>query len=49
MCSENYGLARFNVGWTDKYGNLWLFGGAGYDSVSGGSFAYLNNLWEYKP
>jgi N-acetylneuraminic acid mutarotase len=33
------------VSWTDKAGNLWLFGGAGYDSV--GSRGYLNDLWEY--
>ncbi|MDR3481720.1 MAG: kelch repeat-containing protein [Burkholderiaceae bacterium] len=33
-------------GWTDKSGNLWLFGGSGFDSAgSGGS---LNDLWMYK-
>jgi len=31
--------------WADKNGNLWLFGGAGYDSV--GAFNYLNDLWMY--
>ena len=36
-------------GWsvTDFYGNLWLFGGLGYDSV--GNQGDLNDLWEYKP
>lgn len=33
------------VSWTDKQGNLWLFGGTGYDSVS--SFGALNDLWQY--
>jgi hypothetical protein len=37
------------VGWTDKSGNLWLFGGAvifcpGYPSTT-----KLNDLWEYQP
>jgi hypothetical protein len=37
------------AGWsvTDFYGNLWLFGGLGYDSV--GNQGDLNDLWEYKP
>jgi len=30
------------VGWTDNSGNLWLFGGSGYDG-----FCLLNNLWEF--
>ncbi|MGA8528506.1 MAG: kelch repeat-containing protein, partial [Acidobacteriaceae bacterium] len=34
------------VSWTDKNGNLWLFGGSGYDS--NGTFALLNDLWEYQ-
>jgi len=34
------------VGWTDASGNLWLFGGAGFDS---GSPGYLNDLWQYGP
>jgi N-acetylneuraminic acid mutarotase len=33
------------AGWTDKSGNLWLFGGEGLDSYS--SQVLLNNLWEY--
>ena len=34
------------VGWTDKSGNLWLFGGVGYDSA--GNFGYFNDLWEFE-
>lgn len=38
--------ARYNsVGWVDKNGNFWLFGGYGYDST--GAVDYLNDLWEY--
>jgi N-acetylneuraminic acid mutarotase len=36
------------VGWTDSNGNLWLFGGNGYDA-SGGCCEYLNDLWKYTP
>ena len=35
------------VSWTDAAGNLWLFGGAGYDSTGVG-FG-LNDLWKYTP
>jgi N-acetylneuraminic acid mutarotase len=31
--------------WIDRSGNLWLFGGFGYDST--GSLGNLNDLWEY--
>lgn len=31
--------------WTDTAGNLWLFGGLGYDSAGNGG--YLNDLWKY--
>jgi hypothetical protein len=33
------------MGWTDTAGNLWLFGGYGYDSV--GIAGELNDLWEF--
>ena len=40
--------ARYSASsWTDSSGNLWLFGGAGYDS-SGGAGS-LNDLWRYSP
>lgn len=38
--------ARYQaVTWVDKSGNLWLFGGWGYDST--GTLGYLNDLWIY--
>lgn len=40
--------ARYgSVSWTDSSGNLWLFGGFGYDST--GTEFDLNDLWEYSP
>ncbi len=36
-----------SVGWTDKSGNFWLFGGAGAGANS--SYGYLNDLWEFSP
>jgi len=33
--------------WTDSSGNLWLFGGNGFDSTV--NFGYLNDLWEFSP
>jgi N-acetylneuraminic acid mutarotase len=33
--------------WIDSSGNLWLFGGDGYDST--GALGYLNDLWQYNP
>jgi len=35
------------TGWTDPSGNLWLFGGQGFDSSA--SYGYLGDLWEYSP
>jgi N-acetylneuraminic acid mutarotase len=35
------------VSWRDNSGNLWLFGGLGYDSK--GTVGYLNDLWRYEP
>jgi hypothetical protein len=35
------------VSWEDGSGNLWLFGGAGYDST--GANGILNDLWEFNP
>jgi N-acetylneuraminic acid mutarotase len=34
-------------GWTDNSGNLWLFGGDGFDL--NGTQGELNDLWEYSP
>ena len=33
--------------WTDSSGNLWLFGGSGYDSS--GTSGNLNDLWKFNP
>jgi N-acetylneuraminic acid mutarotase len=33
--------------WIDSSGNLWVFGGYGYDSA--GALGYLNDLWQYNP
>jgi N-acetylneuraminic acid mutarotase len=33
--------------WIDAAGNLWLFGGAGYDGV--GTLGNMNDLWEFSP
>jgi hypothetical protein len=41
MPGARYGAAS----WTDKSGNLWLFGGIGYDST--GAQGLLNDLWKY--
>jgi hypothetical protein len=35
------------VTWTDSSGNLWLFGGSGYDSA--GTLGELSDLWEFNP
>jgi len=35
------------VSWADSSGNLWLFGGYGYDA--NGTFGVLNDLWEFNP
>ena len=40
--------ARYNaVSWTDSEGNLWLFGGSGFDANGNG--ADLNDLWKFNP
>ena len=40
-------LAASAFSWTDAGGNVWLFGGYGYDSA--GNRGWLNALWEYSP
>jgi N-acetylneuraminic acid mutarotase len=40
--------ARYSASsWIDSSGNLWLFGGVGYDSA--GAVGDLNDLWRYSP
>ena len=44
------GARNWAISWADSAGNLWLFGGFGYDSTGpGGYFSYLNDLWKYTP
>jgi len=33
------------ITWTDSTGNLWMFGGQGYDATGG--FTLLNDIWEF--
>jgi hypothetical protein len=40
------GSRGFMSGWTDKSGNLWLFGGYG---IAGGTEGDLSDLWMYMP
>jgi Galactose oxidase, central domain/Kelch motif len=35
--------------WIDTRGQLWMFGGEGYDSTSTTGNGYLNDLWRYLP
>jgi N-acetylneuraminic acid mutarotase len=39
------GSRENSVSWTDASGNLWLFGGFGYDEP--GNLGYLSDLWKY--
>jgi hypothetical protein len=41
----NPGARNNAVGWVDSSGNLWLFGGLGYDST--GTVGRLNDLWKF--
>ncbi len=41
------GARQGATSWSDNAGNLWLFGGGGYDSTGGGGT--LNDLWKYTP
>jgi N-acetylneuraminic acid mutarotase len=46
--SANVPGARYQAAsWTGKDGNLWLFGGYGFDAA--GSLNPLNDLWEFNP
>ena len=38
------GARWLSAAWSDSHGNLWLFGGQGFDSTGDGS---LGDLWEY--
>ena len=44
----NYpGLRSAEAVWADHQGNIWLFGGLGYDAQ--GNFGILQDLWEFFP
>jgi len=45
--SNSPGARDSSNAWTDSAGNLWLFGGFGYDSV--GNIGALNDLWSFNP
>ncbi len=40
------GARSTGASWIDSSGNLWLFGGGGFDSA-GTMIGYLNDLWEF--
>jgi N-acetylneuraminic acid mutarotase len=41
------GGRQSGVSFIDSSGNLWLFGGEGYDAT--GNWGYLNDLWKFNP
>ncbi len=44
--ASNVPGARWDpAAWSDSHGDLWMFGGQGYDSTGNGS---LSDLWEFK-
>jgi hypothetical protein len=43
------GGRRGATSWVDRNGQLWLFGGQGYDSTGTNGNGYLNDLWRYLP
>src|SRR5690349_11380788 len=44
--SNKPGARDFSATWKDNNGQLWLFGGYGYDTNNPG---YLNDLWKFNP
>ncbi|MBN1627579.1 MAG: hypothetical protein JW944_13730 [Deltaproteobacteria bacterium] len=43
------GARESGLTWTDSLGNLWLFGGYGFDSADSGLDGELNDLWVFDP
>ncbi|MGA8102260.1 MAG: hypothetical protein WB869_08910, partial [Candidatus Acidiferrales bacterium] len=35
--------------WTDTHGQLWMFGGEGFDSTGSNGNSLMNDLWRYLP
>jgi len=46
--SSRPGARRGAVPWADSIGNLWLFGGYGYDATTSSYEGNLNDLWKYE-
>lgn len=42
------GARAYETAWTDSNGDVWLFGGVGYDYTTSAYF-YFNDLWKYSP
>jgi N-acetylneuraminic acid mutarotase len=45
--TNNPGAREHAVSWIDRSGNLWLFGGDGFDDA--GAYGSFNDLWEFSP
>ncbi len=43
------GARQSAAGWIANNGNLWLFGGSGFNRFYGNLLGNLNDLWEYQP
>lgn len=48
--SDNLPPGRWNAAaWTDRDGNLWLFGGSSFEAATGGIGNLVNDLWKFSP
>jgi N-acetylneuraminic acid mutarotase len=47
VASNTPGSRSGSVGWTDKSGNFWIFGGNGYDSTGASGTLNLDDLWSF--
>jgi N-acetylneuraminic acid mutarotase len=45
--TNNPGSRHGAATWVDQQGNLWLFGGEGYDNTT--TLCWLNDLWKFNP
>jgi hypothetical protein len=43
------GARQSAVSWNDASGNLWLFGGYGFNATGTYGYGYLNDLWKFDP
>lgn len=44
--SNTPGAKYMGISWKDMYGDLWIFGGYGFNGSAAG---YMNDLWKYHP